>query len=573
MTTNIPKEQIKGIECRHVTYCPPSEYGQPDLHIIKQIVHTTTGERIARLVPKYDYKRKFYITKPAFRKHKEKREFEEMDRLSEFTCTESTMLSRIKQALNIQGGNNNRLRTIARSPYLYGVDISSTSVIKQAYKEAYPGLQSEHSMAATDTETDMDTGEIIMQSITMKDKVFTAILKSFFVGYADVERRLQEAFVKYLEDDIKARGLVWEIKLVDTPADIVIEIANKAHEWKPDFLAIWNIMFDMEKMLQALDKKGINPARIFSDPSVPEEYRHFNFKIGPAQKVKADGSVTPLSPSQRWHSVSCPASFQFIDAMCAYRHIRTGRPEEPSYGLDYIMNKNVQRKKLKFAEADDFVNADGSVDGAWHEYMQAYHKFEYTVYNLFDCIGMEILDEKTADLSMNLSLYSGASDYSIFNSQPKKLCNDFHFHLLKRNRVLATTSDQMRQPFDDLTVNGKGWISMLPAHLVMDNGLKCLTETPGLPSNIRAGVGDLDIAGTYPNEGICMNISKYTTHRELIHIEGIPDETRRQIGFNLAGGHVNAVEICCSLFKAPSLDEMYISYMKEKDPNFGQAAG
>jgi hypothetical protein len=83
-------------------------------------------------------------------------------------------------------------------------------------------------------------------------------------------------------------------------------------------------------------------------------------------------------------------------------------------------------------------------------------------------------------------------------------------------------------------------------------------------SNIRIGVGDLDIAGTYPNEGICMNISKYTTHRELLYIEGIPDHIRRRIGFNLAGGHVNALEICHDLYKAPTLDQMYQSYLRHQ---------
>lgn len=61
-----------------------------------------------------------------------------------------------------------------------------------------------------------------------------------------------------------------------------------------------------------------------------------------------------------------------------------------------------------------------------------------------------------------------------------------------------------------------------------------------------------------------MNISKYTTYRELIEIVGIPDHIRRRIGFNLAGGHVNAVEICVDLYKAPTLDEMRAAYRRKK---------
>jgi len=267
----------------------------------------------------------------------------------------------------------------------------------------------------------------------------------------------------------------------------------------------------------------------------------------------------PLSPSQQWHYAICPSSFYLIDAMCAFRQIRTGQQEEPDYKLDSIMERYIERNKLKFTEAEGYIEKE------WHVFMQAFYKFEYVVYNVFDCVGMEILDEKTNDLSLNFPLYSGPSDYSVFPSQPKKLCNKLYFHLLKEDRVLASTSDEMRTLEDDLTVNGKGWITMLPAHMVEETGLKCILEMKGIATKIFAGVGDLDIAGTYPNEGICMNISKYTTHRELIEIEGIPDHIRRRIGFNLAGGHVNAVEIVCSLYKgAPSLDQMYLSYLKAK---------
>ena len=105
---------------------------------------------------------------------------------------------------------------------------------------------------------------------------------------------------------------------------------------------------------------------------------------------------------------------------------------------------------------------------------------------------------------------------------------------------------------------------MLPAHLILQNGLKCVEEMRDLNSNYYTGVGDLDITGTYPLEGIALNIAKYTTHRELIEIEGIPDHIRRRIGFNLAGGHVNAVEITCSLYGAPSLDAIYLSYLRSK---------
>lgn len=498
----ITADDIAGHECRHVTYCPPPEPSMPDIHLIKRVTHLKDGSTIPNVVLKEDFQRKFWIEKIGSQQHREKREFADMANLHEFTCTQSQLQGLVRKKLieltekaRKQFGkeyvpfpsDRDSMRKLARSPYLHGTDVSSTTLLKKLYMDLFPQLRSGSTMAATDTETNMFSKEqeIIMQSITMRDKVFTVIKRDFFKGHNNVEARLRETFQHHLGEDIQRRGLKWELMFVDTAGQVVVEIMRKAHAWQPDFLAIWNILFDMTKMLEALKADNIDPAIVFSHPKIVEKgYQHFDFKIGPAQKVKADGTATPLSPSQRWHVVTTPASFYMIDAMCAFRQIRQGQQEEPSYGLDAIMDKTIKRNKLTFEEAE------GYKEGDWHRYMQEFAKFEYVVYNVFDCVGMELLDEETSDLNLNFPLYSGPSDYAVFPSQPKKLCNKLFFHLLKDDRVLASTSDQMRTPEDDLTVHGKGWISMLPAHLVMDTGLKCLEEISGQSTNIRVAVGD-----------------------------------------------------------------------------------
>jgi len=97
---------------------------------------------------------------------------------------------------------------------------------------------------------------------------------------------------------------------------------------------------------------------------------------------------------------------------------------------------------------------------------------------------------------------------------------------------------------------------MLPAHLIADNGLKIIEENSELVTTIRGHVADLDIEGSYPNNECVMNVSKETTKRELICIEGVPEELVRREGINLSAGHVNAVEICCNLFGMPNLDSL-----------------
>jgi hypothetical protein len=127
---------------------------------------------------------------------------------------------------------------------------------------------------------------------------------------------------------------------------------------------------------------------------------------------------------------------------------------------------------------------------------------------------------------------------------------------LDKGKVIASTSDQLKVPYDDKTLNLRGWIVTLPAHLVVDNGLRIIKGMPWMRTNIRAHVGDLDVSASYPNGGAVCNISKETTHKEIISIKGVEESVMRMEGINLSGGHTNAMEICTALFGMPTLDEM-----------------
>ena len=48
------------------------------------------------------------------------------------------------------------------------------------------------------------------------------------------------------------------------------------------------------------------------------------------------------------------------------------------------------------------------------------------------------------------------------------------------------------------------------------------------------------------------NISRETTHLELIDIEGVSEFDRRMQGINLSSGATNAVEFCTTLFGLPT---------------------
>jgi hypothetical protein len=217
-------------------------------------------------------------------------------------------------------------------------------------------------------------------------------------------------------------------------------------------------------------------------------------------------------------------------------------------------------RKLKFKEADKYRGIE------WHQFMQQNFKLEYIIYNVFDCVSLEELDEVTLDLSLTLPMMSRCSDFENFKSQPRRLVDDLHFFAQEQDppRVIATTSDELAGDDDLEILDLKGWIITLPAHLVADNGLQVIEENPQLRTNIRAHVGDLDVSASYPNGECVFNISKETTKREVCDIEGIDERVYRAQGINLSGGRSNAAEFCQNMFGLPTMDVMLSHYKQSK---------
>ena len=472
------------LECRFATFCK-SNKDDSDLHVVKEVRVDSEGKSHPQLRFIKDFERPYWLVQKGLRNYKEQKEWIPLSDLIEYRCTQSQLTNHIKKNLGV-GWTKQSLRDLKENIYIFGADITSTSLIKREYHRKYNTF-TPFTNAVGDTETDMiyGHGEIQMATISQKERVYTVIKKEFVEGQADVINRIKALANTHIGDVITARNIEIDIEIVDTEIDVVRKWFAKAHKWKPDFFSFWNVAFDINKVLEACKRAGVDPTDIFCDPSVPHEYRSFNWKEGPAKKVTASGVVMSYKPSQRWHTLTAPASFYIVDAMCAYRYIRMGKPEEKSYALDYLLYKNLKITKLKFVEASKYKGAD------WHRYMQRYHPLEYIVYNIFDCVSMEMLDEKTRDLQLQLPLMSRYADFRNFNSQPQKVVVDLHYHLIeKENCVIAMTSGEMKTDMDSDTVSASNWITMLPQERVVDNGLKCLTELGDMRTLLRAHAGD-----------------------------------------------------------------------------------
>jgi hypothetical protein len=462
------------------------------------------------------------------------------------------------------------VKTICGSPYVYGADIKSTSLIKYATRQKYPDTNVKLTLAVFDTETDVVDGteKTTMGTISSRGKVYTYVAASFVEGIPNIEERLAKISAKHLDPIVKSQNfhIDHHVEYVKDDLEVFRCCFNKAHEIKPDLLVIWNMVYDIEMFIKTCEAHDVNPADIACDPRVPKDYRFFTFKKGPDKKVMASGKEMPIKMAAQWHTVFVPASFYIIDAMCVYRHTRTGQPEEPSYALDYILKKNLKFGKLEIEEAKKYAGL------RWHYFMQTRHKLEYIVYNGFDCISIEMLDEITMDMSIILPLFAGYSDFEDFKSQPRRLVDDMHFYLLSVGKVIATTGRNMREEGDSETVSADGWVTTLPANGIVCSGLCIIKEDPTHRTNYYPGTYDLDVAGAYPTNQMVMSVSKKTTIKERIKAYGVSEHAMRMQGLNLSGGQTNALEFCQTLFGYPSVSRMQQLYLERKKQTQEQMA-
>lgn len=547
----VKKEIIVGRECRFAIFCDNKT--EHDLHVVKEYIYTEDSVRKPRINLVWDYKREFYITREGYRDHEEKKEAEEIEKVQRYTCTQSKMVDAISRALHKRpAAPRTRLRQLCDTPYIYGVDISSTALLKKAYQKRWPDYQHPtSSVAVLDIETDVVNGtkEIILITLSFKDKIVTAINNRFINRVRDPVTNVKRLIDKHLSEEMKKRNANVEIVVFDKPGQCCAHVIKRAHEWMPDFITVWNINFDMPIIIKALEKERYDLAEVFSDPAVPPEYRFFNYKEGSAQKVTQDGTVMSKHPADRWHVVQCPASFYFMDSMCLYKRLRLAKGNDASYSLDFILNKHGIRGKLSVPECD---NLKGLL---WHKKMQKDHPFFYVVYNIYDCMSVEFLDEKTTDLGIAFHANCGNSDYDNFTSNPRRIMDDLHYFFLERNHVVGATGDDMVDENDEYVVSLSDWIVTLPADNMDDNGIPIIREFPSIRSMMRIHNADLDVKATYPTEQITCNISKRTTSRELSSIVGFTERERRIIGLNLTGGVSNALEISNMVYKMPTLLE------------------
>lgn len=602
----IKKEDIKGREWRFGLHLPVGPNGE-DYHMVKEYVHLTDGRIVPNMRIIKDFKRPVGILKPMYRTYQDKKEHEPLDRLDVLMTTQSALRNVVATAVG-RPWSKESLSELLVSPYIYAADVPSTAIMQRELyqKENKHITRGAYKNAAFDTETDVlyGTEEIIIGTMTMLPEAHAIIRRDYLNFMTDEEfaRQFQdvvlkklnvphdEEFKKFLLDKTGQALEFGDMKITYELVDTEIEIVEKSFKWfhdrKPDWMSIWNMDFDVTKVLNACKKAGVDPKQILCDSMIPWDYRIARYKRGQTQKVAASGKAKPVAPYDQWHFLFLSASFVIVDAMSAFRLLRLGEQEERSYALDAILEKIFQGKirKLRHPPADMYVKE------RWHQEMQANHKLVYIAYAIFDTVSMAFLDLVTKDLSHKLPGMANITSFDQCNSQPKRLRDAFYvFALEKHNQLVGSVGHAKDAPPPEVfpeseygddeeddedkeeeeapaeTLNRKGWVLTLASHLSAP-GLKLLKDAPHVTTGIRAYTYDSDAVSSYPSCTQVGNVSRVTTRKEVVRIGNYEEDFFRRNNLNLVFGPTNAIEYTTRMFQAPRLADWLKMYDRDHTP-------
>ena len=583
-----PKIVHEFIHACHV----PSKDDRPDIVIVKTHRHDENGNVVPALKIESKLYRTFYTTKPQAQNHEFKKEWELMTNLEKHIVLNHELESSLDRILNgVSFGRRRpkRLNELCASPYVYGVDIHIESLIKRKYQVDFEksGLKPTKTTSGMfDIETDLVTGEgndpnII--TVTHENKVYTAILERFFVvkqpdgsflrgdleefknfSKQTLDHHIHELLVAHVVKNKKSKLLKkvmaepfeYFYYIGKTPLDLIKWIFKQIHMNKTDFLGIWNLDFDIPKVLSTIKKEGASYEDIVCPPEIPKQYRYV--------KYSRDEKKDAPDIYKKWHWLHATGYSQFVDSMCLYRILRTVKGlESGGMSLDNILKINDLGGKLTFKNDDPITEELSGAD--WHRYMQKNEAYKYIVYNQFDCISMQLMEWKNDDLG-SMYILGGVSRLCKWTRQTRKVADALYFDALEEGMVLASPgSEEVMNAGPDSIMKKVGGAVLRPERTV-DMGLHIFSDKPDIETYLHNFGNDVDFSGMYPNSSVVCNISKETKVSTAIQIEG-HTKTGTQNFYSLGISiPENSVLMGSHYFNLPGydkIDDAFSKYLKE----------
>ena len=484
-------------------------------------------------------KRPFWITKPHIKlTYDHKKEFETINNLDVYVCKDSELEESLARALGLPMSFRKRnLRQLCSNPYVYGADIPTETLIKQDYINKQPvGKLANFTRGAFDIESEV-RGEKRINVITFihERNIYTAALKEYCKYYDNpddettVHMATDRDCLKVVNDMIgfylNQHSFNLTFKVCDTELELIKWIFEQIHKEKTNFIGIWNMGFDLPKVLERIEALGGDVEQILCHPDIPAVNRYVDWH--------EDKSQTLQHFTDRWNWMSIAGYSQFIDSMCLYARLRKVSGHRSSYALDDISTEELGQGKLHF----------GAITNHW--YMQNRRFLEYIAYNINDVMVMMLMEWKNNDLRA-LAALCGMSIPKDFSRQTSMLRNDAFVYGKAHGHIPASASMNMYSEYDEMQLKAGG--TVLPPNLATGVGTDIVDELPGKTTLAGLYANDLDFSSMYPSTVSSMNISKETALFTTIKINGRPKEEVERFFSNIIQPEINAVTIGYQFF-------------------------
>ena len=227
-------------------------------------------------------KRSFYITAARHRRYAFKPEYELLSKLDKYTCYDHELQTKLAEVLGL-GPGWHRPATLFKSPYVFGADIGIESLIKMRYADAYPKSGLTPTVGFFDIETSIETGQIIIISYMHDSVVHTAILESFLFEEIG-DKRIpvnRDDMLSHIKTTLESRtmglNLTYNLEICDSEIKLIAWIYKQVHASGTDYIQIWNMNFDIPKVIATIEDHKLDPVIFFADPKIPEKLRYFKY--------------------------------------------------------------------------------------------------------------------------------------------------------------------------------------------------------------------------------------------------------------------------------------------------------
>lgn len=421
--------------------------------MIKEKIKYADGTIKPNLIVYENPKRSFFVTQLKYRNYKYKPEYELASRLDKFTCFDHDLSRKVASLFNLGYGYVDRGK-LFKSPYIFGADISIEALMKMRYIDDYPDANMTPTVGFLDIETSIDTDQIILISYTYGNIVHTAILQSYLyeeiggkrvpVSKGDLLKHIQVN----LASRTKGLTLTYDLEIFDSEIKLIAWILKHVHASQIDFIGIWNMNFDIPRILSAVGKHNYDPASLFSSPLIPKKYQYLRYYEDPRPVPHF---------TLKWHWLYSTCGSQFLDSMGLYSQCRRTAGFRDKYDLNSVLQDEIGQGKL------DLTNGS-------HVIMQRHHFKDYVVYNIFDVVGLRLLEDKNNDI-LSMAVLSGPTPVNKFSTQTIRSTNAMYHSLIGKGMVLSSYSaEDDFTKFDRLISNTGG--AVLSTDRVRGVGIK-----------------------------------------------------------------------------------------------------